>query len=220
MWCIPELTDKFIERMMDILEIYERPYNRREPVICFDEKNKQLTSHIRGTLPVKPGSPERYDSEYERRGTANIFVMVEPKAGKRHTIVREKRTYREYALCLKYLVTSYSEADKIILIQDNLNTHTEKSLHKAFGKEKARKIMEKLEFHYTPNHGSWLNMAEIEISVMERECLNKRRIPDRHILHHETTAWKKRRNSRKARINWRFTREKARDRFKLQTYHN
>lgn len=218
MWCIPELNDEFIERMMDILEIYERPYNVQEPVICFDEKNKQLTAHTREPLPVKPGSPERYDSEYERTGTANIFVMVEPKAGKRHTIVREKRTYREYALCLKYLVNSYSEADKIILIQDNLNTHTEKSLRKAFGEEKAKKIMEKLEFHYTPNHGSWLNMAEIEIGVMERECLNKRRIPDRLTLHRETTAWKKRRNHRKARINWRFTRERARDRFKLQTY--
>jgi hypothetical protein len=136
MWCIPELNDEFIERMMDILEVYERPLNVREPVICFDEKNKQLTSHTREPIPAAPDSPERYDSEYERTGTANIFVMVEPKAGRRHTIVREKRTYREYSLCMKYLINSYSEADKIILIQDNLNTHTEKSLCKAFGKGK------------------------------------------------------------------------------------
>jgi hypothetical protein len=136
MWCIPELTDEFIERMMDILEIYERPYNVREPVICFDEKNKQLTAHTREPIPATPGSEERYDSEYERTGTANIFVMVEPKAGKRHTIVRETRTYKEYSLCLKYLINSYNEADKIILIQDNLNTHTENHYAKPLGKKK------------------------------------------------------------------------------------
>jgi hypothetical protein len=220
MWCIPELTDEFIERMMDILEIYERPYNSREPVICLDEKSKQLLAHTRGPLPVKSGAPERYDSEYERRGTANIFVMVEPKAGRRHTIVRKHRRYNDYSLCLYFLSKIYDNVDKIILIQDNLNTHTEKSLIKAFGEEKAHEIMEKFEFHPTPKHGSWLNMAEIEISVMGTECLNRRRIPDRCTLHKETTAWKKKRNSKKARIMWRFTKEKAREKFKLQTYRN
>jgi hypothetical protein len=141
--------------------------------------------------------------------------MVEPKAGNRHTLVRKRRTYKEYSLCMKYLTKMYSNADKIILIQDNLNTHTEKSLIKAFGKDKAKKIMEKLEFHYTPKHGSWLNMAEIEISVVETECLNKRRIPDRCTLHREITAWRKRRKEKKAKINWRFTRKKAKEKFKL-----
>lgn len=218
MWCIPALTDEFIERMMDILGIYERPYNSREPVICLDEKSKQLSAHTRQPLPVQPGAPERYDSEYERKGTANIFVMVEPRAGRRHTIVRKYRRYNDYSLCLYFLSKFYDDVDKIILIQDNLNTHTEKSLIKAFGEEKAHEIMKKFEFHPTPKHGSWLNMAEIEISVMGTECLNKRRIPDRFTLHKETTAWKKKRNSKKARIMWRFTKEKAREKFKLQTY--
>lgn len=217
MWCIPELTDEFIERMMDILEIYERPYNPKIPVICFDEKSKQLIAHTREPVPAKPGAPERYDSEYERKGTANIFVMVEPKAGKRYTIIRKRRTYKDYALCMKFIAKIYSNAEKIILIQDNLNTHTENSLIKAFGKEKAEKILKKFEFHYTPNHGSWLNMAEIEISVLETECLNKRRIPDRRTLLGEVTAWNNRRNDKKARINWRFTREKAKEKFNLST---
>jgi transposase len=127
MWCIPELTDEYIKRMMDILEVYERPLNPENPVICFDEKSKQLLAHTRDPLPAAPGTPERYDSEYERRGTSNIFVMVEPKAGNRHTLVRKRRTYKEYSLCMKYLTKMYRNAEKIILVQDNLNTHTEKS---------------------------------------------------------------------------------------------
>ncbi len=215
MWCIPELTEEYTERMMDILEIYERPYNPKEPVVCIDEKSKQLTAHTREPLPARPGTPERCDSEYKRKGTANLFVMVEPKAGRRHIIVRKRRTYKDYSICMKFLVNFYKDADKIIVVQDNLNTHTKKSLIKAFGEEKAKKIMEKLEFHPTPYHGSWLNMAEIEISVMGTECLNGRRIPDRLTLNHEKNAWKKRRDHKKARIDWRFTREKAREKFKL-----
>lgn len=219
MWCIPELTKEYIERMMDILEVYERPYNPLEPVICLDEKSIQLLAHTRGPLPVKPGTPERYDSEYKRKGTANVFVMVEPKAGERHTIVRKKRRYNDYSICLYFLTKFYNNVEKIIVVQDNLNTHTERSLIKAFGEKKAKIIMEKIEFHYTPKHGSWLNMAEIEISVMDTECLNRRRIPDRLTLRKETTAWEKRRNNKKMRIEWRFTRKKAREKFNI-TRHN
>lgn len=218
MWCIPELTKEYIERMMDILEVYERSYNSLEPVICLDEKSIQLLAHTREPLPVKPGTPERYDSEYKRKGTANVFVMVEPKAGRRHTIVRKKRRYNDYSICLYFLTKFYNNVEKIIVVQDNLKTHTERSLIKAFGEKKAKTIMEKIEFHYTPKHGSWLNMAEIEISVMGTECLN-RRIPDRLTLRKETTAWEKRRNNKKTRIEWRFTREKAREKFNI-TRHN
>jgi transposase len=220
MWCIPELTDTFIERMMDILEVYERPYNPQEPVICFDEKSMQLLAHVREPIPAGPGTPERYDSEYKRKGTANIFVMVEPQAGTRHILVRERKRYEEYAACMDFLSTVYGDVDKIIVIQDNFGTHSKKSLIKAFGEEKTGKIMEKLEFHYTPKHGSWLNMAEIEISVLDTECLHRRRIPDIHTLKNELTAWKTKRNTKEARINWRFTRKKAEEKFKLLTRHN
>lgn len=215
MWCIPELTDTFIERMMDILEVYERPYNPQEPVICLDEKSMQLLAHVREPIPVTPGASERYDSEYKRKGTANIFVMVEPKAGIRHLIIKERKRYEEYAVCMDFLTTIYGDVDKIIIIQDNFRTHSKKSLINAFGEEKPDKIMEKVEFHYTPKHGSWLNMAEIEIGVLDTECLHKRRFPDIHALNHELTAWKNRRDDKKARINWRFTREKAEKKFKL-----
>lgn len=216
MWCIPKLTHEFIKKMMDILELYERDYNPEIPVICFDEKSVQLLAHIRTPLPMKPGMPQRYDSEYKRKGTANIFVFVEPKAGIRHLIVREQRTGNDFAVCMEALVNFYPDADKIIVVQDNLNTHTVKSLVKTFGEEKATKIIEKLEFHYTPNHGSWLNMAEIEISILVTECL-RRRIPDQETLQKEKTVYENRRNDQKARINWGFTRERAREKFGLQT---
>jgi hypothetical protein len=218
MWCIPELTPEFIERMMNILEVYERDYNPREPVICFDEKNVQLTAHIRTPLPMKPGMLQRYDSEYKRKGTANIFVFIEPKAGIRHLFVREQRTGNDFAVCMEALVNFYPGADKILIVQDNLNTHTTRSLTKTLDGEKATEITKKLEFHFTPNHGSWLNMAEIEISVMERECL-RRRIPDQNTLRKETAAYESGRNDQKARINWKFTREKACEKFRLSARH-
>ena len=174
MWCIPELTDKFIERMMDILEIYEKPYNRKKPVICFDEKSKQLLAHERNPIPAKPGKPRRYDSEYVRNGTVNLFVAVEPKAGNRHILIRKQRTGEDFAIFIEWLINLYADADKIIIILDNLNTHSEKWIFEYFNEEKAKKIIERIEFHKTPTHGSWLNMAEIEISVLETECLNRR----------------------------------------------
>lgn len=214
MWCIPELTEVYIERMMDILELYERPYNPKVVIICFDEKSKQLLAHTRNPLPAKPGMPERYDSEYVRKGTVNLFVAVEPKAGIRHILIRKQRTGRDFAIFIEWLVSLYPDVDKIIIVLDNLNTHAEKWIFETFDKEKAEKIMEKIEFHKTPKHGSWLNMAEIEISVLETECLN-RRIPDLETLQREVTAWMKTRNDQKARIDWRFTREKAKEKFRL-----
>jgi hypothetical protein len=210
MWCIPKLTNEFTKRMMDILELYERPYNPKEPVVCFDEKSKQLLAHKREPISMKPGMPERYDSEYVRNGTANLFVAVEPKAGNRHIFIREHRTGADFALFTEWLTSLYSDADKIIIVLDNLNTHAEKFIFEMFEEE----ITKRIEFHKTPIHGSWLNMAEIEISVLETECLN-RRIPDKNILQNEVIAWENRRNSKKARIDWRFTREKARKKFKL-----
>ena len=214
MWCIPELTEVYIERMMDILELYERPYNPKVVIICFDEKSKQLLAHKRNPLPAKPGMPERYDSEYVRNGTVNLFVTVEPKAGKHHILIREQRTGKDFAIFIEWLVSLYPQADKIIIVLDNLNTHAEKWIFETFDKEKAEKIMEKIEFHKTPYHGSWLNMAEIEISVLETECLN-RRIPDLETLQREVIAWTEMRNDQKAQIDWRFTREEAREKFKL-----
>jgi hypothetical protein len=205
--------------MLDILELYERPYNPKEVIICFDEKSKQLLAHKRNPLPAKPGMPERYDSEYVRNGTVNLFVAVEPKAGKRHILIRKQRTGEDFAIFIDWLVGLYPKADKVIIVLDNLNTHAEKWIFETFKKEKAEKIMTKIEFHYTPYHGSWLNMAEIEISVLETECLN-RRIPDLETLRKEIIAWMKMRNDQKAQINWRFTREKAREKFNLSTRHN
>jgi predicted enzyme involved in methoxymalonyl-ACP biosynthesis len=163
---------------------------------------------------MKPGMPERYDSEYVRNGTANLFLAVEPKAGKRHILIREHRTGEDFAIFIEWLVSLYPAADKIIIVLDNLNTHTEKWIFEMFDEEKAKGITKRIEFHKTPIHGSWLNMAEIEISVLETECLN-RRIPDQDTLQNEVTAWENRRNDRKAQIDWRFTREKAKEKFKL-----
>ena len=207
--------------MDDVLRLYERPYNPKKPVVCLDEKSKQLLEHAREPQPMKPGKPMRIDSEYIRKGTANIFVMVEPKAGKRYTVVRTRRTAMDFAIAVDTLVGHYPDADMIHVVLDNLNTHCEKSLVNAFGEEKTKRIMNRLKFHYTPKHGSWLNMAEIEIAVMDTECLGRgRRIPDKGTLEREVTAWQNRRNSQCARINWRFTRKKAREKFQLSTRHN
>lgn len=158
-WCISELTDEFIERMNEILELYERPYNSKEPVICFDEKSKQLIADSRAPLPMKPGMPKRVDSEYIRNGTANVFMMVEPKAGLRYTIVRKRRTKKDFSICVEKLVSIYkTKVNKVHIVLDNLNTHFEKSLVDTFGKKKAKKIMKNVIFHHTPKHGSFQNL--------------------------------------------------------------
>jgi hypothetical protein len=208
MWCIPKLTNEFKKRMEDVLDLYNKPLNKKEPVICFDEKSKQLLADSRAGKGVMPGRIAIRDYEYVRKGTANIFVAIEPKAGKRFTEVTKMRTKEDYAYFLKKLISKYPHAKMIHLVQDNLNTHSEKSLLVAFGKKKMKKMMHRIQFHFTPKHASWLNMAEIEIGILSRQCL-KRRISEYDELQGEILAWEKRSNRAKRIITWKFTTEKA-----------
>ena len=210
MWCIPKVTSEFIERMLDVLEVYERPYDPLLPVVCLDEKSKQLLqdTKTRKPLPMKPGKPQRTDYEYKRNGTTNLFVAVEPKGKKRIARVTKRRTKKDYASFIKLLIDHiYKKAKKIILVEDNLNTHNEGSLIEAFGEKEGKRIGKKIEWHYTPKHASWLDQAEIEIHSLEQQCLN-RRIPDFHTMQSEVAACVKKRNQDKCGINWQFTREK------------
>lgn len=209
MWCISKIDDEFRKRMYDILDLYNEPYNPKEPVIGLDEKTKQIIADKRSRVPMKPGSPERYDYEYVRKGTANIFVAVDFKGGKRATVVTNKRTKQDFALVVKQLVdVDFKKADKLLLTIDNLNTHFESSFYETFSKKEARRILNKVEFHYTPKHGSWLNVAEIEINVMEVECTG-RRFRDTETLRSEVETWTKRRNQLKEKIDWKFTKKDA-----------
>lgn len=208
MWCVPRLTPEFKKRMEDVVELYAKPRTAKEPVICFDEKSKQLLADSRSGKGMQPGRTAVRDYEYVRKGTANIFVAVEPKAGLRFTAVTGRRTRQDYARFLRHLATRYPGAETIHLVQDNLNTHSEKSLVTAFGEREAAAIMRRLRFHFTPKHASWLNMAEIEIGVLSRQCLN-RRIPQKQTLQREVRAWEKRSNQSKRTISWSFTAEKA-----------
>jgi len=215
MWCIPKVTEEFKKRMLDVLEVYERPYDPKKPVICMDEKSKQLLKNTRATIVGKPGKPERADYEYERNGTANLFVAIEPKAGKRTVRVTRHRAKRDYASFIKYLVIHvYKKAEKIILVEDNLNTHSKKVLIEMLGEKEGNKIAEKIEWHFTPKHASWLDQAEIEIHSLEQQCLN-RRIPDFPSMQSEVAAWVTNRNKDNCSINWQFTREKAKEKFRL-----
>ena len=196
--------------MEEVLELYTRPYDQCYPVVCFDESSKQLIAETRQPLSAQPGQPERYDFEYERIGVSNLFMFFEPLTAWRHVEVTDQRTSVDYAQQMKYLVDKrYPEAEKIRLVQDNLNTHVKASLYKAFSPDEARRILNKLEFHYTPKHGSWLNMAEIELSVLNRQCLN-RRISSKETLIQEVTAWEQQRNQTSSPVNWQFTTEDAR----------
>lgn len=209
MWCIQTIDANYRERMYDILDMYEEPYNPKKPIVCFDEKPKQLLGEKRMPIPMKPGSPEKYDNEYVRNGTANIFMTVEFKAGKRVTRVTERRTMKDFAHFLKMLVDEeYPDVKTIRLVADNLNTHKEKSLYATFSDDEAKRILNRIEFHYTPKHASWLNAAEIEINVMDIECTG-RRIGDQRTLIWEVAAWANRRNDQKKKINWKFTRDNA-----------
>jgi hypothetical protein len=191
--------------MEEVLDIYQRPYDEKNPWICFDESCKQLVKETRDIIPPAPGQLERYDYQYERNGVANLFVFFEPLTQWRHIEVTDQRTAIDYAHQMKYLVDErYPQAKKIGVIQDQLNTHVKASLYKAFPPEEAKRILDKLEFHYTPKHGSWLNMAEIELSVLNRQCLN-RRIPDQDSLKLEISAWEEERNQKSSSVNWRFT---------------
>jgi DDE superfamily endonuclease len=197
--------------MEEVLEVYQRPYDADYPVVCLDEASKQLVKETTIPMAAKPGYPERVDYEYERNGTANLFMVCEPILGWRRVQVTQRRTAIDYAHLLKNLVDyDYPDALKITVVQDNLNTHSPASLYKAFEPEEARRILEVLEFCQTPKHGSWLNMAEIELSVLSRQCLD-RRIPDFETLETEVAAWNEQRNQKKTWIDWRFTTEDARN---------
>ena len=195
--------------MYDVLDLYEKPYDPRYPVIGVDEKPKQLLDDSRKSIPMTPGHREKYDYEYIRQGTANIFMAIEFKAGKRTARVTSRRTKRDFAKFIKHLVDRvYPDVYCLQLVMDNLNTHNESALYEMYGSEEAKRILSKIEFHYTPKHASWLNVAEIEIGVMDTECTRKR-IPDKHTLRKEVNAWAKRRNEQKMKIDWRFTRDIA-----------
>jgi len=196
--------------MEEILDIYKQPYDAKSPVVCMDESSKQLTIEVREPLPMQPGQVVKYDTEYERNGTASIFMAFEPLQGLRFTDVTEQRTRKDWALFIKDLVdVHYVEAEKILLVMDNLNTHHKCSLYEAFEPSEAKRIADKLEIHYTPKHGSWLNMAEIELSHLNRQCLD-RRIDERSTMAAEVKAWTKARNDKKIVANWQFTTADAR----------
>jgi hypothetical protein len=198
----------------DILELYKRPYNPGEPLICMDETCKQLTQEARLPRPVKPGRPARFDYEYRRNGVCNIFMFFEPFGGKRFVSVSDRRTKNDWAWQIKELLEKwYPEARKVILVMDNLNTHTGASLNETFPPAEARKLLNKLEIHYIPKHGSWLNIAEIELRILISQCLN-RRIPDKTSLEQEVMQWQSKRNQAKSTVDWRFTSEDARIKLK------
>lgn len=204
----------FVAAMEDVLEVYTRPHDPKRPLVCFDEASKQLTRETRLPLPAEPGKPARFDYEYERNGTANIFMLFAPLEGKRFVKATETRTALDYAALLKETAdVRFPDAEKIVLVQDNLNTHDKASLYKAFPPQEARRIIERFEWHYTPKHGSWLNMAESELSILAKQCLD-RRIPDKQTLDAEIAAWQDERNIHNVKADWRFTTENARDRLK------
>jgi hypothetical protein len=196
--------------MEDVLDVYKRPLDPRRPLVCFDEGCKQLLEDSREPLPMQAGQSLREDYEYVRQGTASLFALFAPLLCWRHVAVRERRCAVDWAHVVKDLVdVHFPDAEKIVLVMDNLNTHTPASLYEAFAPAEAKRIADKLEIHYTPKHGSWLNMAEIELSVLGRQCLD-RRIPDKQILTSEVGAWEDRRNRAQATVRWRFTAEDAR----------
>jgi DDE superfamily endonuclease len=196
--------------MEDVLDVYHRPYDENRPLVCLDEASKQLIGEVIEPIPAEPGQPERFDYEYTRNGTANLFMISEPLLGWRAVKVTERRTALDFAEVIRWLVEEvHEEAEKVVLVMDNLNTHKLASLYEAFPPEQARRIAEKLEIHHTPKHGSWLNMAEIELSVLARQCLD-RRIETREGLEREVAAWEEERNERGVEIRWRFTTADAR----------
>ena len=216
MWCVAELNDDYITKMEDVLETYERPYNPAEPVVCLDEKPVTLHDEVRPASPAQPGREARRDNEYERRGTANVFCAVEPKAGRHFNFPTPDRSAFQFALVACELAMQYAEADTIHLVIDNLNIHRRKSLTDAFGEQIGDEIWDRFTIHYTPTHGSWLNQAEIEIGLFSRQCLGTRRIPDLQTLRRESRAWNRRMNRDRITINWKFDRRAARRKFSYQ----
>jgi hypothetical protein len=221
MWCIPPDHDcEFVAAMEDVLEVYARPYDARFPQLCLDEAGKQLVGEVRPPLPArprdgdKPGRVERYDCEYVRNGTANLFIAFEPLAGWRHVEVTDTRTRPDFAGFVRRVLDGrYREAKKVVLVMDQLNTHSAGSFYAAFDPAEARGLAERLEIHYTPKHGSWLNMAELELSALGRQCLGDR-VEDKPTLAREVGAWEADRNRRKVKASWKFTAADARVKLK------
>jgi hypothetical protein len=206
----PEADAEFVYRMEDVLDLYHEPYDPRYPLICFDETSKQLVAETRAPIPPSPGQAARHDYEYQRQGVRNLFMFFEPLRGWRHIEVTQRRTKLDWANCMKQLVDElYPDAVRIRVIQDNLNTHNPAALYEAFEPQEAKRLLDRLEFHYTPKHGSWLNMAEIAFSVLSRQCLDQH-IPDETVLMRECAAWEEARNATKTRVNWHFTTQNAR----------
>jgi len=199
--------------MEDVLAVYQRTFTEDEVLVCMDETSKQHTKETRIPLPMRPGEPEIFDFEYERNGVSNLFMLFAPLAGWRHVKVTDRHTKKDWAQLIKELVDEHYPTKKIVLVMDNLNTHTLASLYETFIPKEARRIAERLEIHYTPKHGSWLDIAEIEIGVLSRQCLN-RRIPDQETLKKEIKAWEEDRNQKAICVNWRFTTEDARVKLK------
>lgn len=214
-WCIPPKANAaFVCAMEDVLEVYKRPYNPDEPLVCMDETSKQLTKETRQAVSAEPGIPARFDYEYKRNGVSNLFMFYEPFGGKRHVSITERRTKVDWALQIKELLDNhYPGVKKVVLIMDNLNTHTGASLYETFPPHEARRLLDRLEIHHTPKHGSWLNIAEIELRVLTGQCLN-RRIPDKQTLKQEVTQWQNQRNFNQAKVDWRFSTDDARIKLK------
>ena len=209
----PRQNSDFVANMEKVLEVYKRPYNPLRPVVCMDESPKQLVSESKTPVPAKPGSPAKYDYEYVRRGVCNIFMYSEPLGGKRNVKVTAQKTKRDWALFIMDISENYPEAERITLIMDNLETHKPGSFYDTFAPEKAKALWDRFEFIYTPKHGSWLNMAEIELNVLMKQCLD-RRIGYVEEVEKEVKAWEEHRNNKNAKINWQFTDKDARIKLK------
>jgi hypothetical protein len=214
-WKIPPKANAaFVAQMEDVLSIYARPFDPKRPLVTFDESNKEQHIEVIEPLPLERGQPQRYESTFERNGVSNMFMFFAPLHNWRHVKVTDRRTASDWAQCMKELVdVHFPDADKIVVVQDNLNTHTPAALYTAFEPAEAKRIWDRLEFHYTPKHGSWLNMAEIELSILSRQCLD-RRIPDQDALRSEVAAWEERRNTTQATIDWQFKTADARIKLK------
>jgi transposase len=209
-WCIPTVSPEFVWRMEDILALYAAPYDPQYPVVCVDESPYQLIGEVRQPLPMVPGQPTRYDYEYRREGTCNLFMLFQPLKGWRHVKVTDRRTAKDFAHCLRELVdVHFPKAAVISVVLDNLNTHTPAALYEAFPPAEARRLLRKLDFRYTPKHGSWLNMAEIEFAVVSKQGLNQR-LPTQERVRRTTETWETQRNALQATVKWRFTIAKAR----------
>ena len=215
MWCVAHLDDEYIQRMENILDLYEQPLKPKEPVICLDEKPIQLLKDVRKVhRRLKPGKIRHRDYEYARRGTANVFAAVEPLAGKHFAKATENRKACEFANVLKEISLKYEDAEKIHLVVDNLNTHSITSLIKAFGPDEGMLLWKRFTLHYTPKHASWLNQAEIELSMYSRECLGKERFATMETIKRKTNLWLERINDEQRKIEWKFTTKRAREKFK------